>query len=562
MRLSKSYFFTIREDSKDEDSVSGNLLVRAGMIKKSSSGVYMMLPLGERVLKKIESVIREEMNAIDSQELSMPVLIPEEIYVNSGRRDLFGSSMFSLKDRFDKDFVLGPTHEELFASAAKMYIKSYRNLPFSLYQFQRKFRDEPRPRFGLIRVREFIMKDSYTFDLDVEGLKKSYSEMFEAYKRIFNRLELEYVIVKADTGVMGGLLSEEFQAVTDIGEDVLVLGESTDYSSNIEVAACYKPPVEEEEEFDIELIHTPDAKTIKQVSDFLGESEDSFVKTLLYMVDDKPFAVCVRGDHEVNEFKLLKLLEGFEARIAEEDEVKQYMNCPVGFVGPVSTEVPVILDYTVVSMHNFIVGANKTDYHYKNTNISDINVFKEADVRLIKEGDLTEDGSDRVLFKKGIEIGNTFMLGDKYSKAFDLFYVNNKGERIPTQMGSYGIGLGRCLAAMVEQNNLGDKIVWPKHIAPIQVAIVVINTKNEEQMNVALDLYDRLNKLDLDVCLDDRDERAGIKFNDMELIGVPYRITIGRTIKDNQYEVKLVDCEQSKNVHFDRIESDILEYFS
>ncbi len=561
MRLSKSYFFTIREDSKEEDSVSGNLLVRAGMIKKSSSGVYMMLPLGERVLKKIESIIREEMNAINSQELSMPVLIPEEVYLNSGRRELFGSSMFSLKDRFNKDFVLGPTHEELFASAAKMYIKSYRNLPFSLYQFQRKFRDEPRPRFGLIRVREFIMKDSYTFDLDLEGLKKSYSHMFEAYKRIFDRLEIDYVIVKADTGVMGGLLSEEFQAVTDVGEDILVLGEKTDYSSNIEVAACYKPVVEKTEEFEMELIHTPNAKTIKQVSNFLGESEDKFVKTLLYMVDDKPFAVCVRGDHEVNEFKLLKLLEGFEARIAEEEEVEKYMNCPAGFVGPVLTDIPVIVDHTVMAMHNFIVGANKVDYHYKNTNLSSINVYRKADIRLIQEGDLTEDGSDRVVFKKGIEVGNTFMLGDKYSKAFDLFYVNNKGERIPTQMGSYGIGLGRCLAAIVEQNNSQGNIIWPKHIAPIQVAIVVINVKNEEQMKLASELYDKLNKLDLDVCLDDRDERAGIKFNDMELIGVPYRITVGRSIKNNEYEVKLVGEEEARNVDFEEIESDILEYF-
>lgn len=562
MRLSKSFFYTIREDVKDEDSVSGNLLVRSGMIKKTSSGIYMILPLGDRVMKKIESVIREEMNSINSLELSMPALISEEVYINSGRRDNFGSSMFSMKDRYNRQFVLGPTHEELFAEAAKMYIRSYKNLPMSLYQFQKKFRDEPRPRYGLIRVREFTMKDSYTFDKNIEGLDKSYDSMFNAYKRIFDRLEIDYVIVNADTGVMGGLLSQEFQALSDIGEDTLVISKDGSYSSNIEVAKCFKPEanidVKKEEK---KIVYTPKAGTIKEISSFLNVEATNLVKTLIYMIDEKPYAFCLRGDHELNETKVLKHFSALEIRIATAEETLENTKSPTGFVGPIDINIPVIIDYSVSVMSNFIVGAGKEDYHFIDVNLEDFKIDSILDIRNIKEGDLSPDGKSEVIFKKGIEVGNTFKLGNSYSKAMGLYFMAEGNKRLPVEMGSYGIGIGRCMAAIVEQHSKDSNIIWPRHLAPIQVAIVIINMKNKEQVEVGEMIYNELNKLDLDIAIDDRDERAGVKFNDMELIGVPYRITIGRGIKDGKVEIKTSESEMSFEDEISNIVSNVKEFF-
>lgn len=556
MRLSKAFFYTLREDVKDEDSISGNLLVRAGMIKKSSSGVYMMMPLGLKALEKIENIIREEMNAIDSQELSMPALIPEEVFINSGRRESFGNSMFALKDRFNRPFVLGPTHEELFASAAKMMIRSYKDMPFSLYQFQTKFRDEPRPRFGLIRVREFTMKDAYTFDKDRDGLDKSYDAMFNAYKRSFDRMDLDYVIVKADTGVMGGLLSEEFQAVTDIGEDILVIHEASGYAANLEVAKCIPSgPKSTEEHLAYEAVDTPNARTIEEVSSFLGEDVKQFVKTLIYLVDGEPVACLLRGDHELNETKLLKLLDKSEIEMAPAHIVESVTNAPVGFAGPIGLEIPIVMDQEVELMANFIVGANKLDTHYKNVNLENFKVETIADIREIQEGDMCENGEGPVTFKRGIEIGNTFKLGEKYATAMDLYYTDEQNNMLPVVMGSYGIGPARCMAAIVEQNHSEKGILWPKQIAPIEVAIIPINAKNEEQMNAAEEAYQALNQAGFDVLLDDRDERAGIKFNDMELIGAYLRITVGRDIKDGKVEFKINGTDEVELVAI----SDIVE---
>ncbi len=564
MRLSRDYFFTLRDDVKNEDSDSGNLLVRAGMIKKTSSGIYMMLPLGLRVMNKIENIVREEMNAIHSLELSMPALIPEDVYIESGRRENFGKSMFSLKDRFDKPFVLGPTHEELFAAAGKMAIHSYKDLPISLYQFQTKYRDEPRPRFGLIRVREFVMKDAYTFDKDLEGLDTAYGKMFQAYKNIFDRLHLDYVIVRADTGVMGGLLSEEFQAISEIGEDILVVEESSGYASNLEVAKCLiegEPSAEEALPYEIK--DTPNAKTIEDVVNFLGEDVKKFVKTLIYRVDGKLYAVCVRGDHEVNENKVLKLLSANEIELAGEEEVVEATTAPVGFAGPVGIKVPVIMDQQISVMKNFIVGANQADKHLINVNLSDFEPLYTADVREIKEGDLCENGAGPVKFLRGIEVGNTFKLGDKYAKAMGLYYTDRNNQLIPVQMGSYGIGIARCMAALVEQNHNEKGILWPKELAPVQVAIVIINTKNKEQVEVAENLYRELSEqTNLDILLDDRDERAGVKFNDMELIGAYARITVGRGIKDGMVELKLADQEDKIDLPLAEVQSKIEEIFA
>ena len=564
MRLSRDYFFTLRDDVKNEDSASGNLLVRAGMIKKASSGIYMMLPLGFRVLNKIENIVREEMNKIHSLELSMPALIPEEVYIESGRREVFGKSMFSLSDRFNKPFVLGPTHEELFAEAGKMHINSYKDLPLSLYQFQTKYRDEPRPRFGLIRVREFVMKDAYTFDRDLAGLDVAYDKMFQAYKNVFDRLHLNYVIVRADTGVMGGLLSEEFQAVADIGEDILVLEESSGYASNLEVAKCLiEGEMSAEAELPYQVKETPNAKTIEEVVDFLGEDIKKFVKTLIYRIDDKIYALCVRGDHEVNETKVLKLLDANEIEMATEEEVIEATNAPVGFAGPVDLEIPIIMDQQISVMKNFIVGANEVDKHFINVNLTDFKPDKTADIREIKEGDMCENGAGPVKFVRGIEVGNTFKLGEKYARAMDLFYTDQNNELKPVQMGSYGIGIARCMAAIVEQHHNEQGILWPKHLAPIQVAIVIINMKNEGQVKIAEQLYKTLSQeTDLDILIDDRDERAGVKFNDMELIGAYARITVGRGIKDGNVELKLSDSDEKVDIPIESVKAKIEEIFA
>ncbi|HAE16959.1 MAG TPA: proline--tRNA ligase, partial [Erysipelotrichaceae bacterium] len=429
MKLKNSFFYTLREDVRDEDSVSSNLLVRGGFIKKSSAGVYMMMPMGVKVLNRIEAVIREEMDATGAQELVMPALIPEDVYVASGRREGFGSSMFSLKDRKGQDYVLGPTHEELFASAAKMKIRSYKDMPFALYQMQTKFRDEPRPRYGLIRVREFVMKDSYTFDKDEAGLDEAYQKQFNAYKNIMNRLKLNYRIVRADTGVMGGLLSEEFQAITAIGEDILVLCDSCDLSSNIEVApAVPEKPEPTDVKESVTLVETPHSRTIEEVTDFLKKDALSFVKTLIYCVDGKPYAVMVRGDRDVNETKLRKLLNASEVDLAEPEMVMAATGAEVGFAGPIGIKCPLIADTEVTYMQNFIVGANKTGYHYTGVNQEDIKPDFVGDVRNISEGDICPVCGGRIHFAHGIEVGNTFKLGTKYSKAMGLQYLdqNNK----------------------------------------------------------------------------------------------------------------------------------------
>ncbi|MBQ6488599.1 MAG: proline--tRNA ligase [Solobacterium sp.] len=539
MKLKNSFFYTLREDVRDEDSVSSNLLVRGGFIKKSSAGVYMMMPMGVKVLNRIEAVIRDEMDATGAQELVMPALIPEDVYVASGRREGFGSSMFSLKDRKGQDYVLGPTHEELFASAAKMKIRSYKDMPFALYQMQTKFRDEPRPRYGLIRVREFVMKDSYTFDKDEAGLDEAYQKQFNAYKNIMDRLKLNYRIVRADTGVMGGLLSEEFQAITAIGEDILVLCDSCDLSSNIEVApAVPEKPEPAEVKESVTLVETPHSRTIEEVTDFLKKDALSFVKTLIYCVDGKPYAVMVRGDRDVNETKLRKLLNASEVDLAEPEMVMAATGAEVGFAGPINIKCPLVADMEVTYMQNFIVGANKTGYHYTGVNQEDIKPDFVGDVRNISEGDICPVCGGRIHFAHGIEVGNTFKLGTKYSKAMGLQYLDQNNKLQDVWMGSYGIGPARAMAALVEQNADENGINWPAHIAPFQCAVVVISMKDEVQAQLGDKLHDALIKAGIDTVLDDRDERPGVKFKDMELIGVPFRITVGRKAKDGIVEIK------------------------
>lgn len=556
MKLKNSFFYTLRENVKDEDSVSGNLLVRAGFIKKNSAGVYMMLPMGFKVISNIERIIREEMDATGCQELSMPSLIPEEIYVSSGRREGFGSSMFSLNDRKNQPYVLGPTHEELFAIAAKMKIRSYKDMPFSLYQIADKFRDEPRPRYGLIRVREFHMKDAYTFDKDEAGLDEAYYKQFEAYKNIMDRLGLDYKIVRADTGVMGGLLSEEFQAVTPLGEDILVLCDTCDFASNIEVSpAISVEPAEVKGMEELTLVETPESRTIEEVVSFLKKPVEKFVKTLIYSVDGKPVAVMVRGDRDVNETKLRKLFAANEVELAEPEVVMEATQAQIGFAGPIGIRCELVMDKEVSYMTDFVVGANKTGYHYTGVNQKDFKADQVADIRNIVEGDICPCCGGKVHFAHGIEVGNTFKLGTKYSKALDLQYLDADNQLQYVWMGSYGIGPGRAMAALAEQRSDENGLNWPVNVAPYKVALVLISGKDEQQVTTAEALYDEIRSAGIDVLLDDRGERPGVKFKDMDLIGIPFRVTVGRGVKDGKVELKVRASGETQEVAISELTS-------
>lgn len=540
MKLKNSYFFTKREDAKDEESVSANLLVRAGMIKKIGSGIYSFLPLGLRVFRKIENIVREEMDDAGSQELVMPSLLPESYYVDSGRREMFGDDMFSLKDRSMRNYVLGPTHEELFVEACKEVIKSYKDLPINIYQIANKYRDEPRSRYGLIRTREFVMKDAYTFDKDMDGLNKSYDIMFNAYKKIFDRLSLDYKIVRASSGVMGGLLSEEFQAITDIGEDIVVFCDKCGLSTNIEICECKAEKTKnDDKKFEKELMETPNCGTIPELCSKYNFDSKKLVKTLIYYIDDKYYAVMIRGDREVNEYKLQKLLNAKSVLLATSEEDEKITGAKVGFAGPIDLKVPIIIDNEVLNMSNFIVGANKDDYHYINVNLEDFNYEFSGDIRNVCKDDVCPNCGNKLEFKHGIEVGNTFKLGTKYSEAMGLYFADENNSLKPVYMGCYGIGIARILSAIVEQNNDENGIVFPEVVAPYDMAIIVVNFKDEEQNKVAEELYEKYKAQGLDVLLDNRDVMAGVKFKDMDLIGIPKTIIVGKNINEGKVECKI-----------------------
>ena len=557
MKLSNCFFYTIRDDIKDEDSKSGNLLVRSGMVKKEASGVYMFMPMGLRVKRKIENIIREEMDKAGANEVLMPALIPSEIFQKSNRYDSFGPDMFKLNDRNEREFCLGPTHEELFVMAAKEKVKSYRDLPFNIYQIQDKFRDEARPRFGLIRTREFTMKDAYSFDTNKETGEISYQKMVEAYKNSFDRMGIDYRIVRADTGVMGGDLSEEFQAVTDIGEDVLVMCDSCSFGSNIEVAPVKAMEFAKEEKKKMELVETPGVKSIEDVVKFLKVDINKTVKTLVYSADGEIILALVKGDRELNDTKLSKLLGVSNLELASEEELKKIVDAGFGSLGPIEIDAKIIMDNEVANMSNFVCGANKDGYHYINVNVDDFKVYKQGDIVNIREGDSCPHCSGKIYFKKGIEIGNTFKLGTKYSEALDLNYLDEKNQLKPVYMGCYGIGVARCMAAIAEQMSDEYGLVWPVSIAPFQVCITVINVKDEIQMNVADELYDELKEEGIEVLLDDRDERAGVKFKDAELIGIPYRITVGKKANDGILELKSRNGDINMEILKDKIIDEI-----
>lgn len=555
MRLKNGYFITRRENTKEDDAVSYDLLVRAGMIKKIGSGIFCFLPLGLRVIRKIENIVREEMNNIGSQELVMPSILPEEYYINSGRRDVFGDDMFSLKDKCGRDYVLGPTHEELFVSVCRDVIKSYKDMPLSLYQMTNKYRDETRSRYGLIRTREFVMKDAYSFDKDMEGLDKSYKLMFNAYKNIFDKMGLNYKIVKASGGAMGGMLSEEFQAITDIGEDVIVLCDKCGLSTNIEVCECSRSyEVSEEILKEKELLYTPNCGTINDLVSKYEIDSRRMCKTMIFKISGKFYAFMVRGDREINEKKIQRLYNTSDVVIATTFEDEKITGAKVGFAGPIGLDIPVIIDYEVLGMKNFLVGANKSDYHYINTNLSDFIYSQVADIRNVASDDVCPNCGSKLIFKRGIEVGNIFKLGTKYSESMDLYFADCSNQLQPVVMGCYGIGIARILAAVVEQNHDDYGIIFPRCIAPFEVAVFVVNVKNEEQIKLAEKIYDFYRDKGIDVVLDDRDVRAGVKFKDMDLIGIPNVIIVGKKASDGIVEYKERMNSEVKEMSFNDLQ--------
>ena len=488
------------------------------------------------------------MNEAGAQEVKMPALIAAEYYEESGRMKGFGPSIFKLKDRNNKDMVLGPTHEELFAYAAKSHIRSYKNMPFNLYQFQTKYRDEPRARFGLVRVKEFVMKDAYSFDADEKGLDESYRKMFEAYKKSFDEMGINYRIVKADTGVMGGLLSEEFQAIAPLGEDTLVYCDDCGYSSNLEVGKVVRTARRyKEEPKEKQLVETPHCETIEEVAEYLKLDMKDTIKALLMNVDGKFVVFFINGERELNESKVLKLLNASEIGFAD-DELIATSNAVPGYCGPIGLDCKVVIDEEVLEIRNFCCGANKKGYHYINAHPQDIRYDIVGDITNTKEGDLCPVCGKPLKFTKGIEIGNTFKLGTKYSKAMGLQYADVENKLQDVWMGSYGIGLGRTMAAIVEQSHDDKGIIWPENIAPYKAIILIMSTKDETQCQIANDLYEKLESAGIECILDGRDERPGVKFNDSDLIVIPYRITVGKKAAEGILEFKKRDSEAAEEI--------------
>ncbi len=542
MKMTRLFFKTMRETPSDAEIISHQLMLRAGLIRKEASGIYSYMPLGFRVLRKIEGIIREEMDAIGVQELLMPALLPAESYRESGRWDTFGDEMFRLKDRNQRDFCLGPTHEEIFTGTVRDYARSYRDLPLNLYQIQTKYRDEIRPRFGVMRSREFLMKDAYSFDRDQEGLDASYEAMYQAYRRIFDRLGLEYVVIDADSGTMGGTGSQEFTVRSEAGESEIVQCPDCGYAASSEKAQCIAKSKAESEAVDRlqpEAVSTPNARTIAEVTGFLGCRETDLAKTILYRADRAIVAAMVRGDREINEAKLMSFLGCSSLEMADEESVKSITGAEVGFAGPVGLPVRIIADLELGRGQSLIVGANRTGFHLKHVVPQRDFRAEYADIRMIARGDPCPRCGTALEFGRGIEVGHIFKLGTRYSESLGCSYLDESGSEHPMVMGCYGIGINRTMAAIIEQNHDENGILWPMSIAPWQVIIVPVNVLDEKQASTAEHFYQELKKHNVEVLLDDRNERAGVKFKDADLIGIPIRINVGRKVAEGLVEFRL-----------------------
>jgi len=540
MRMSQMLFSTLREIPSEAEAESHILLLKAGMIRRLASGVYALMPLGFKVFKNIERIIREEMDAAGAQELIMSALLPAEYYQQSGRWDLYGTEMIKFKDRNGRDFCLGPTHEEIFAYLLRPEMQSYKSMPKTLYQIQTKYRDERRPRFGMIRSREFVMKDAYSFDADEAGLDESYKKMHDAYRRIFDRCGLKYCVVHADNGAMGGSGSQEFMVKSDIGDDVIAVCPKCGYSANAEFAPCPRPAKAAEPLQRMEKVHTPNAGTIEELVGFFGYGPDKFAKTLLYIADGKVVAAMVRGDREINETKLKNHLRCVSLELAGPEAVRRATGAQVGFAGPIGLKADrIIADPEITAMSDFLIGANETDYHFKGVNYGrDFSAKEVCDIRLIEDGDACPECGSGLELAHAIEVGHIFKLGTKYSIAMGCMYLGEDGKERPCVMGSYGIGLNRTMQAVIEQYHDKDGIIWPDSVAPYNAIVIPVASANGVQSELAEQIYKKLTDAGVETLLDDREERAGVKFKDADLIGVPHRVTAGRRAAEGMVEYK------------------------
>ena len=562
MKQSMTLIPTLREVPADAEIKSHQLLLRAGFMRQNASGVYSYLPLAKRVLQKIEQIIREEMDATGAVELLMPTLQQAELWQESGRWNTYGPELMRIHDRHNREFALGPTHEEVITSLVKDDVKSYKRLPLSLYQIQTKFRDEKRPRFGLLRGREFIMKDCYSFHSSQESLGETYDRIFQAYSNILTRCGLNFRAVIADSGAMGGKDTHEFMVLSDVGEDTIAYSDTSSYAANIEMAPVvtqYEKSNEEAKE--VEKVLTENQKTIADVSSFLNVQEQQCIKSLLFKVDEQFVLVLVRGDHEVNDIKLKNLYQAGTVELADPEETLKVLGCTVGSVGPVGvSNVEVIADHAVKAIVNGVCGANEENYHYVNVNADrDFQVSRYEDIRFIQVGDPSPDGQGKILFAKGIEIGHIFKLGTRYSEAMNAVYLDENGRSQPFIMGCYGIGVSRTMAAIAEQYNDDKGLTWPVHVSPFDVHLIAVNMKDEAQVELAEKLYNHLKQNRFDLLFDDRAERAGVKFADSDLIGLPIRITVGKKANEGIVEVKVRKTGEMREIHYEEIVTTITE---
>ncbi|EMC0266664.1 proline--tRNA ligase [Staphylococcus pseudintermedius] len=552
MKQSKVFIPTLREVPAEAEAISHQLLLKAGLIKQNAAGVYSYLPVATRVIHKISDIIRQEMERIDAVEVVMPVLQQSELWKESGRWDAYGMELMRLRDRNQREFALGPTHEEVVTSLVRDELRSYKQLPLTLFQIQTKFRDEKRPRFGLLRGREFIMKDAYSFHTDEESLMETYQNMYNAYSTIFKRVGLNVRPVVADSGAIGGNHTHEFHALSAIGEDTIVYSDNSDYAANIEKAEVtyYETTNTAEALQPLEKVETPNVKTAQELADFLGQPLENIIKTMVFKVNGAFILLLVRGHHEVNDVKIKDYFKTDDVAMATDDEIRNLLGASPGSLGPVTVrDVKVYADQFVQSLRNLAIGANEDGYHYVNANVErDFQIEGYGDFRFILEGEPLADGSGPAQFAEGIEVGQVFVLGEKYSEAMKATVLNQQGREQNLTMGCYGIGVSRTLSAIIEQHHDDNGIIWPKSVTPFDVHLISVNPKKDEQRACADRLYDQLLGT-YDVLYDDRNERAGVKFNDADLIGIPVRVVVGKNASEGIVEVKRRDTGDSEDVH-------------
>lgn len=564
MRYSQMLIPTLKEDPSEAEILSHKLMLRAGMIRKLAAGIYSYLPLAQRVMRKTERIIREEMNRAGAQEVVLPFVQPAEIWQKSGRWNVYGKELLRFKDRNDRDFCLGPTHEEVITELVKNEVTSYRQLPLNLYQIHIKFRDEIRPRFGMMRAREFVMKDAYSFDADEKGAEESYQRMHQAYHRIFKRCGLTFRAVEADTGPIGGSFSHEFMVLAETGEDMILSCDRCDYAASGDKAEIGKSDDEtagHRSLGELERVRTPNQRTVEEVTQFLKVKPEQLIKTLIFQQGDHAIAVLIRGDHDINELKLQKLLNTEDLFMASDEVIEKVTNAPKGFAGPVGLTIKVIADHTLKGMTNFVVGGNEKDVHLINVNLErDFQVDRFCDLRFATEGDpCPRCDHGQLMMSRGIEVGHIFKLGTKYSEALGAHFLDDQGRTKHMVMGCYGIGVGRTVAASVEQNHDENGIVFPVSIAPFEVIIVSVKPQNPSIKEASEKIYAALLDAGVDVILDDRDERPGKKFKDADLIGIPLRVTVGTKVNDGLVDIKLRKSREAVLVKVEEIAETVRE---